>query len=147
MPNFNDLGFAITNIKVVQFATTDEAYRKTGELEIQTDAAFGVAKDKKSIVVKLKFRFYKKESPFITLETACYFEINTKGWKQLEKEDNSIHIPKKLIAHLTVLTVGTTRGILHCKTEGTDYNKYILPTINVNQLIEEDVIFTANELA
>lgn len=147
MPNFNELGFAIVNIKTTQFAITEEAYRKTGELRIQTESSFGVSDEDKTIVVKLRFRFYKKESPFISIEVECYFEIDNKGWKQLKQKNESLILPKKLLAHLTVLTVGTTRGVLHGKTDGTDYNKYILPTVNVNEFIKEDVVFTAEELS
>jgi hypothetical protein len=147
MPNFNELGFAIVNIKTTQFATTEEAYRKTGELRIQTDTSFGISEENKTIVVKLRYCFYKKETPFITLEVACYFEINSKGWKELQYENDSVLLPKNLLSHLTVLTVGTSRGILHCKTEGTKFNEYILPTVNVNELIEGDVIFSAEELS
>ncbi|MGF1558814.1 MAG: hypothetical protein ACFCUL_06975 [Flavobacteriaceae bacterium] len=129
-----------------QFAVIEEAYRKTGELSIQVDNQYGVSSEKRQIVVKLHFRFYKMEPPFISIVVACYFEIDKKGWKQLINENGDVLLPKTLLSHLTVLTVGTTRGILHSKTEGTKYNKYILPTINVNQLVEEDVLFTADEL-
>jgi hypothetical protein len=43
-----------------------------------------------------------------------------------------------------MLTIGTSRGILHAKTEGTEFNKFILPTINVNQLVEKDAEFIIN---
>ncbi len=37
-----------------------------------------------------------------------------------------------------MLCVGTARGILHAKTEGTAFNDFILPAINVEELVEED---------
>lgn len=147
MPTFNDLGFAFVNIKTKQFATIKEAYRKTGDLQLEADAGYGISVEKKQIVVNTRFRFYKKESPFITLEVDCFFEINKKGWKTFERDNGDIILPNNLIGHLTVLSIGTTRGILHTKTEGTRYNKYILPTINVNELIDnDDVAFSAEEL-
>jgi hypothetical protein len=36
--------------------------------------------------------------------------------------------------------VGTSRGILHGRTEGTDINHVILPLINVEKILSEDVI-------
>lgn len=147
MPTFNDLGFAFVNIKTKQFAVIKEAYRKNGELQLQADTGYGISVGKKQIVVNTHFRFYKKESPFLSLEVDCFFEINKKGWKSFEQDNGGITLPNNLIAHLTVLTIGTTRGILHSKTEGTRYNKYILPTINVNELINnDDISFSAEEL-
>ena len=50
------------------------------------------------------------------------------------------------MTHLIVLTIGTVRGILHAKTEGTKYNSYILPTINVAELIKTDIVFSKKGL-
>ena len=41
------------------------------------------------------------------------------------------------IRHLSAISIGTARGILHAKTENTAYNKYFLPTININELVSK----------
>jgi hypothetical protein len=38
------------------------------------------------------------------------------------------------------MVVGTSRGILHSRTEGTDLNHVVLPLTNVEEIIKEDVI-------
>jgi hypothetical protein len=43
-----------------------------------------------------------------------------------------------------MITVGTTRGVLYAKTENSPYSKYIVPTINVAEMIEKDAIFEIN---
>ena len=60
----------------------------------------------------------------------------------LEQESNLLKVPKGFLSHLAVLTIGTTRGILHAKTEGNCFNKYVLPAINVTEIIKEDAIFS-----
>ena len=40
-----------------------------------------------------------------------------------------------------MLTIGTTRGVLHSKTENTPFNSFLLPTLNVNELVKKDVVF------
>ena len=52
-----------------------------------------------------------------------------------------VSFPKGFMAHLAVITVGTTRGVLHAKTENSKFNKYFLPTINVNELVKNDISF------
>jgi len=37
-------------------------------------------------------------------------------------------------------TVGTARGVLHSKTESTPFNGLIIPPINVEQIIQEDIV-------
>lgn len=46
------------------------------------------------------------------------------------------------MAHLTTIMVGTARGILHAKTENTLFNQFLLPTIDVTELVTDDVIMT-----
>lgn len=40
-----------------------------------------------------------------------------------------------------MLTIGTTRGVLHSKTENTPFNSFLLPTLNVMELVKKDVVF------
>jgi hypothetical protein len=50
-------------------------------------------------------------------------------------------IPKGFLAHLAMISVGTARGILHCKTENTIFNNFVLPLVNVASMIPEDEQF------
>ena len=148
MTDFNKLGFAFAGIKTNEFAIIDSAYKKTGKLEVITDIGFGLDESKRIIVIGVKFSFLKKEKqPFIILGVQANFEINKLGWESVyNKKENTFIFPENLITHLVVLTIGTIRGVLHAKTEGTQYNSYILPTINVADIIKSDVVFTKKGL-
>ena len=70
------------------------------------------------------------------------YSIEQAAWAALTRTDeNRLVLPKGFMAHLAMLTVGTVRGMLHVKTENTKFNCYFLPTINVAEMINEDVIF------
>lgn len=43
-----------------------------------------------------------------------------------------------------MLTIGTTKGVLHSKTENTTFNHFVLPTLNGNELVKNDVVFDIN---
>lgn len=76
--------------------------------------------------------------------TSCHFKINDASWINFidkKESDNQFIISKGFITHLAMISVGTTRGILYAKTEGTDFVKFIIPTINLSELILEDAIF------
>jgi len=49
------------------------------------------------------------------------------------------------MTHLSVMTVGTARVVLHTKTEGTFFNRFLLPTINVPELVTDDIQFVFQE--
>jgi hypothetical protein len=45
------------------------------------------------------------------------------------------------MAHLAMITTSTCRGVLFAKTEGTEFYKFIIPTLNVTGMINEDAEF------
>jgi len=72
------------------------------------------------------------------VEATCIFHIEPSDWEMLIIEKGLL-IPKVFITHLTLLTIGTVRGILHAKTEGTNFNGFLLPTVNVTELVTADI--------
>ena len=50
-------------------------------------------------------------------------------------------VPKGFLAHLAMITTGTSRGVLFAKTEATPFSKFIVPTLNVEEMIKKDAIF------
>lgn len=70
----------------------------------------------------------------------CAFKISEDDWAEMAREDGRTTLPKGFLCHIAMHTVGTVRGILHVKTENTPFNRYILPVIDVEQTIDEDII-------
>lgn len=140
---YNQLGFAFTGLRTASFATIDRAYKKTGVTNLITGLGFGLDIDDHTVTCTTKFAFEKKkDQPFLILEVQSLFEIKKEDFLDKVKQDeNTYLIPKGLAIHFVVLTVGSARGVLHAKTEGTVYNQYLLPTINVKEMLQEDVIF------
>jgi len=143
MADYNSLGFAFVGLKTTQFSTNDKAYRSTGNLDLQTEMGFGIDVSRQLFIAEVKFNFLKKkDAPFMQIALQGQFEINKEGWQEITDSENHIfNFPKELITHLVVLTIGATRGALHAKTEGSVYNSYILPTVNVDEMINGDLLF------
>ena len=77
----------------------------------------------------------------------CEFEVSEKALGSFNKvKEEKYIIPRNFLLHLGVITIGTARGILHSKTEGTKFNKFILPSINLTTMINEDMEFNLKEL-
>ena len=137
--NFN-IGFSLFQIVTEQFALFEENYSEKNKINLGTDLTFGLNKENKVFIVTAKFTFEMKKKPFMTIQVSCFFEINDKNWIEFIESDK-ITFPKPFVSHMAMLTVGTTRGILHNKTENTIFNNYILPTTNVAEIIADDVRF------
>ena len=133
--------FRIARIATDQFAVIEQAYAESIEINLSTNLRFAVERDKNLVAVVTSFKFEQKGNPFLLIEVSCHFSLAKESWDSLIKENMQIVLPKDFMCHLATITVGTTRGVLHAKTEGTRFNGFFLPTINVKELIKEDVSF------
>ena len=132
------IGFRMNRLRVDQFAILTDSIPPE-DLSLGFAISFGVAPSIHEVCTTVRFDISHAESPLLILELSCFFEIREEDWNKV-KQDNKVIIPKGLLAHFGVHTIGTARGILHCKTEGTQLNAFILPPINVSERITEDII-------
>ena len=130
--------FAFIKINTDQFAIIDSAFKKEDNVNFKIGLQFGANRDNCVISVKTSILFVQNEDPFMIIEASCFFKIEPNDWKTLEHESEII-VPKNIITHFSVLSVGTVRGILHSKTEGTNFNGFVVPTINITELVTDDV--------
>jgi hypothetical protein len=134
--------FALKKIQTLQFALLKDNCKEGISAEIKAGLGFGLDKENRIIQVKFSMVFENEKLPFIIAEVACFFEIAPDSFAEFKVvDDGKIVIPCGLVKHLSVLTVGTARGVLHAKTENTEFNKFLLPTINVQEMIREDLTF------
>lgn len=134
--------FALTNIQTLEFAVIKELYSdENPDVEIGINVEFGIQSlEISEIMCALEVAFLQEEKPFIKIKVRCIFSVKPEQWKLYINEDKeSIIFPKAFTDHLLVITTGTLRGALHAKTEGTLFNRFLLPTINVASLSEDDI--------
>lgn len=139
MENNNPIGFQLVGIRTDQFAIVDELFDISKPLGIEVNFSVAKTDDQKVVSVMLRSRFLESERVVMILDCSCHFKIKDESWSQfLAPEGNVLVLPKAFITHLAVITVGTARGILHSKTEGTKFNGHILPTLNLTEIFTTD---------
>jgi len=143
MEDKKQIGFSLKRISTEQFAKTEEIFVEGNDVNVAFQFRFGVDFEKKYIAVFFKVIFEQQTNqPFLLLEVGCHFSINEDSWLSFNTTDsNDIIVQKGFMIHLVMLTIGTLRGTLHSKTENTVLNKFILPTINVNEFVDKDITF------
>lgn len=140
MDKNKNISFRLLNIVTEQFATFElENLQDVNELK--SDLQFSINPENRVVTCRMKFQFLQEKQPIIVLTVLCNFEIELNSWKTNVASDKNIILPKHFLEHLCVITVGTSRGVMHTKTENTPYNKYIIPTLNVKNLVDKDVVF------
>lgn len=134
------IGFQLKKITTEQFAIIPDAYDNTNpKIEMSIGLRFGLDKKNRIIASFVKVQFEQKKIPFIIVELANHFDIEETAWNNFKKTKTGHIIPKGFASHLVMLTIGTLRGTLYCKTENTEFNNLFLPTINITELIKNDI--------
>jgi len=133
-----NIRFSLAKISSDQFAIIASAFKNGEEVNLKTGLQFGADKENKFISVKASFQFEQLAVPFIIIEASCFFKIEPNDWNSFIQEEGIV-VPKEIITHFTVITVDTVRGILHAKTEGTNFNGFVIPTIDVTKLVTADI--------
>lgn len=136
----NKEGFVLQGIKTEQFAIFEENYTHKKEVVFITGLQFKVDSQNKQIGTFLTFEFAQGKKVFLKIQVSCHFKIKENTWESFIQEEKLL-VPKSFLAELTMMTTGTTRGILFAKTEGTAFSKYIIPSINVAEIIDKDGVF------
>ena len=140
--NRTNIGFALSRLNLDQFAIIDEAYDEDKDIGLVTGLKFGADVEEKRIKCTIRISFEQDDRPFLILVASNEYSIDHSAWSAFTRtEDKKMVLPKGFMAHLAMLTVGTSRGMLHVKTENTKFNRYFLPTINVAEMINDDVTF------
>lgn len=133
--------FKLVEIGTEQFATFDENFVENEPVQLKAGVYYGINQSTNRIACFCNFLFHIKELPIIKLETVCEFEIPKESWDNLIVEKNRITFGVEFLRHLAVISVGTARGILHSKTENTTFNKFFLPTVNIEEIVNEPATF------
>lgn len=140
------IGFSLRKITTEQFAIIESAFKDGEEIKFAVNTKYGINERDKMIAIFVSPAFYQTESPFLVLEIACHFKIVDDAWDSfMNKHKTKLNVPVGFVRHLTMLTIGTARGVLHSKTENTPFNEFLLPTINVTEIIKNGVVFDLNQ--
>lgn len=141
MANNNvNINFSLLKIKTEQFAIFEENFDKNELVNLNTNLSLGLNSEDKVFLVTPKHTFENNGKPFMTIQISCFFKIDDSTWDNF-KNKKQIIFPKEFVAHMAMITVGTSRGVLHSKTEETIFNQFILPPLNVAEMVGEDVVF------
>lgn len=143
MPNEeNNIEFGFTKLKTNQFAVIESSYDKKNDHE-EFSSSFEVNAEPHLLEISIKgrFEFLQNKIPFIIIEVSGFFNVTQNGWDSFYSPENKkLTFPKGFVIHLSTLVTGAARGVLHVKTENTIFNTFILPTVNLLEMIKDDLI-------
>lgn len=144
MEQKQSINFLMSGIEVAEFAVLESNIEGIKKIKFNTGLQFGVSNEVTAIVCHVTVEFLdESEKKLVKLKTDNHFKVKPEDWERF-KGDDEIIIPQKFLIHISMISVSTTRGVLHCKTENTPYSGFILPLIDVNSMIQSDETFVLN---
>lgn len=136
--------FALQNIKIEQFAIISDEIKANKDIQLKNNIKFNLSQDSQKIETNILINFLQENKTILVLETASSFVIEINSWQSLKKT-NSIIIPRSFLMHLAAVSFGTTRGILHAKTQDTVLENFMLPLTNFDKIIKTDLKIETKE--
>lgn len=130
--------FNMAKINVEQFAILASTLPSGTDISLSTELSFMYSLDSKRVACMLGITFSSPEEKIILLKIRCEFSIHPDDWATFIN-GNRLIIPKQLLDFFAMHTIGTARGILFCKTEGTPFNSMMIPPINVSSMITNGI--------
>lgn len=135
----DDVRYSFLSILTEQFALFPQQFENVKEFDIRVHQNIGYNVDTTSIAVQIRFELVQDNNIVALIQSMCSFGIEPKSWANLF-DNNSIVLPRDFVIHIVSLTIGATRGIFHAKTEGTVFNGFILPPIDLSELVPSNVV-------
>lgn len=137
------IGFALRKISLDQFAMLKEAYQDGEKVRFDVSLDFGLDIEQKMFKVSCRVRFFQQQpQPFLLIEGSGEFAVEPNAWTRFAHEgERAMVFPHGFVAHLAALTVGSMRGMLYVKTQDTIFNRFLIPTVNVAEIVGEDIRF------
>lgn len=134
--------FNMVKITTKQFAIVNEPKEEQGSIGIEWGFNISYSMNMHRIGVTPTLTLLDEQNQKLLILTLfCEFDIHPEDWQTLIKGDKLV-IPKGLLEYFISQTVGTMRGVLYCKTEDTPYSFFVLPSINVSEIVQTDAEFT-----
>ena len=130
----------LVDITTEEYSTFESNHIKdSNAYDIDLNVSYSINADKNTVAIFTKFDFSQQSNTVLHLLNGCNFKIDEEYWSQIVNE-NIITLSKELLTHLIVLSVGTSRGVIHAKRPKWLHD-LLLPTINVTSLVDGDMQF------
>ena len=128
--------YRIVKIENTQFAFFPDKFVVSDRVKV--DVAFNFAPNKDISMIRCTsiIHYTQNDNLLLVLEMATYFEIAQVGIDNIKKDGK---VPVDFLRYMGTIAIGTARGVIHAKTEGSVMNPIVLPPINLVEIIREDL--------
>ncbi|MFC2131042.1 hypothetical protein ACFLSQ_06370 [Bacteroidota bacterium] len=143
----NNITYGLKELKVLKFALVEPLKDLTENfniknLKVSHNLKLGHNKEKKKIdiILSIVYHYKHKKDAFVLIDFMFLASFMISNFKSvIIFKNNNINIPNDLLSQLVSISYSSARGVVFEKTQGSFLNQYILPLIDVNELINNTI--------
>lgn len=128
--------YCISRIETIQFALFPDNFQNGQEVSVNTNCGYIVRSDIQQVRNVINVNYMQDDKFLMIAELACYYDIAPEGVEAIRAEGK---IPVDFLRYMGSISVGTIRGLIHAKTEGTVLSPVVLPPVNLEEAIQNDM--------
>lgn len=137
-PKQIQIDYRLAKISTALFETKENGLNDD-EGEFQTEVQFSYNDSQHTLCCRINVNLTQEKQLIMSSILDCFFEITPDSIEKM-KHDENIVIPAQILIQFASLGYGTMRGVIHSKTEGTDFNRFILPPMYFHTIIRNDFV-------
>lgn len=131
--------FVISKIEEEKFFITDNFPENRDSLKLSTGIVFNFNVADHVIAPTITFVYKNDENVLFELTARCEFTLDTESWEAF-KDTKGTLIPVSFLQYLAFNAISTIRGIVFCRTRNTPLADFVIPMINVENIVKENIL-------
>ena len=136
--------FKLNDVRQVQFVTLCNEWPE-GELQVGNQINFSSDTQNRLVRCLLNIEYKKNDITQMMLGVETVFEFSRESWSSMyDLNGDQWILPVGLVHHMTDITIGAARGILAVRTDDAGFPRAMLPLVNPQQFMRDNLRFPRN---
>ena len=136
--------FKLNDVRQVQFVTLCNEWPE-GELQVGNQINFSSDTQNRLVRCLLNIEYTKNDITQMMLGVETVFEFSRESWSSMyDLNGDQWILPVGLVHHMTDITIGAARGILAVRTDDAGFPRAMLPLVNPQQFMHDNLRFQRN---
>jgi hypothetical protein len=128
--------YRISRIETLQFAVFPDNFVNGQQMLVNTNCGYNVREDLSQIRNIVSVNYTQNGDLLMVAHLACYYDIAPEGIGAIKAAGK---IPVEFLRYMGSISVGALRGVIHARTEGTVLNPFVLPPVNLEEMVNGDL--------
>lgn len=131
--------YIISRIETTQFAIFPDNYINGQQVLVNTNCGYNVRSELNQVRNVINVNYTQNEKLLLVVQIACYYDIAPEGVESIRAEGK---VPVDFLRYMGSISVGAIRGVIHAKTEGTVLNPVVMPPVNLEEMVKNDLMLS-----